>query len=57
MAHQALYYRPEIILYAEELQKIFENLLGKVADVGLMTSPPYTTVADYIDNYEQLWIS
>lgn len=57
MAHQALYYRPDIILYAEELQKIFENLLRKIADVGLMTPPPYAAVADYIDNYEQLWIS
>lgn len=57
MAHQALYYRPDIILYAEELQKIFENLLRKIADVGLMTPPPHATVADYIDSYEQLWIS
>lgn len=57
MAHQALYFRPDIILYAEELQEIFENLLRKIADVGLMTPPPYATVTDYIDNYEQLWIS
>lgn len=57
MAHQALYFRPDIILYADELQEIFENLLRKIADVGLMTPPPYATVTDYIDNYEQLWIS
>lgn len=39
MAHQALYYRPDIILYAEELQEIFEDLLSKIADVGLITPP------------------
>jgi hypothetical protein len=57
MAHQALYYRSDIILYAEELQEIFENLLRKIADVGLIIPPPYANVSDYIDNYEQLWIS
>ncbi len=57
MAHQALYYRTDIILYAEELQEIFENLLGKIADVGLMTPPPHTNVSDYIDSYERLWVS
>ena len=57
MAHQALYYRPDIIFYAEELQDIFENLLKKVANVGLMIPPPYATVTDFINYYEQPWIS
>lgn len=57
MAHQALYYRPDIVFYAEELQEIFENLLGKIADVGLIIPPPHATVSDYIDSYEQFWVS
>jgi hypothetical protein len=57
MAHQALYYRPDIVFYAEELQGIFENLLRKIADIGLMPLPGYASVAGYIDNYEKSWIS
>jgi hypothetical protein len=56
MVHSAQAYRPGLLLYADQLEKTLEDVLGKLVDAGLAEPPICISVDELIDWYQGLLV-
>jgi len=56
MVHKALPYSPEASIYAEELEDVLEDVIGKVGDDAIQPASGCNSIKDLIEQYEEIWI-
>ena len=55
MVHDALFYRPDIEVFADELEKAIEDVLRKMVGDVVRQQPACVTMEELVEWYQEPW--